>query len=34
MYEKYENLPYKTACTNGLPGDEHMVFEHAEDTKN
>jgi len=22
-----KNIPYKTACTNGLPDDEHMMFE-------
>ena len=22
-----KNIPYKTACTNGLPDDEHMLFE-------
>jgi len=25
MHEK--NLPQKTACTNGLPGDEHVMLE-------
>jgi hypothetical protein len=23
----HEKIPYKTACTNGLPDDEHMKFE-------
>ena len=23
-----KNIPYKTACTNVLPDDEHMVFEN------
>jgi hypothetical protein len=22
-----KNTTYKTACTNGLPDDEHMMFE-------
>jgi hypothetical protein len=22
-----KTIPYKTACTNGLPDDEHMMFE-------
>jgi len=22
-----KNIPLKTACTNGLPNDEHMMFE-------
>jgi hypothetical protein len=22
-----KNIPYKTACTNGLPDDEHMMFK-------
>ena len=22
-----KNIPYKTACTNDLPDDEHMMFE-------
>jgi len=22
-----KNIPYKTACTNGLPDVEHMMFE-------
>jgi len=22
-----ENIPHNTACTNGLPDDEHMIFE-------
>jgi len=22
-----KNIPYKTACTNDLPGDEHWMFE-------
>jgi len=22
-----KNIPYKTACTNVLPDDEHMMFE-------
>ena len=22
-----KNIPYKTACTNGLPDDEQMMFE-------
>jgi len=22
-----KNVPYYTACTNGLPDDEHMMFE-------
>jgi len=22
-----KNIPYNTACTNGLPDDEHVMFE-------
>jgi len=22
-----KNIPHKTACTNGLPDEEHMMFE-------
>jgi hypothetical protein len=22
-----KNIPYKTACRNGLPDDEHMMFQ-------
>jgi hypothetical protein len=28
-----ENIPYKTACTNGLPDDEHMMFETCKRRK-
>jgi len=27
-------IPYKTACANYLPDDEHMMFETAEGAKN
>jgi hypothetical protein len=33
-----KNIPYKTACTNGLPDDEHIMFKtcrrHEELNKN
>jgi hypothetical protein len=27
LHKSMKNIPYKTACKNGLPVDEHMVFE-------
>jgi hypothetical protein len=27
FHKHMKNVPYKTACTNGLPDDEHMMFE-------
>ena len=27
LHKCVKNIPYKTACRNGLPGDEHMMFE-------
>ena len=27
LHKCVKNIPYKTACTNGLPGDEHVMFE-------
>jgi hypothetical protein len=29
-----KNIPYTTACTNGFPDDEHMMFEACKDDKN
>jgi hypothetical protein len=29
-----KNIPYKTACTNGLPDDENVMFNTLEDAKN
>jgi len=26
LHKCMENIPYKTACTNGLPDDEHMMY--------
>jgi len=26
LHKCMENIPYKTAYTNGLPGDEHMMY--------
>ena len=27
LYKYMKNLPYETACTNGLPDYEHVMFE-------
>ena len=27
LHKCTKNIPYKTACTNDLPDDEHMMFE-------
>ena len=27
LHKSMKNIPYKTACTNGLPDDEHMMLE-------
>jgi hypothetical protein len=27
LHKCMKNIPYKTACTNGLPDDEHMIFK-------
>jgi hypothetical protein len=27
LHKCMKNIPYKTACTSGLPDDEHMMFE-------
>jgi hypothetical protein len=29
-----KNIAYKTACTNIVPDDEHVMFDTLEDTKN
>ena len=29
----WKNVPYKTACTNGLPDDEHVMFETCRSHK-
>ena len=34
LHECQKNIPYKTACTNGLPDDGQMMFEHLVDAKN
>jgi len=38
LYKCMKNMPYKTACTNGLPDDGHMMFEtcrrHEESKQN
>jgi len=33
LHKCMKNIPYKTACTNGLPDDEHMIFETLRDAK-
>jgi hypothetical protein len=27
LHKCMQNIPYKTACTNGLPDDKHTMFE-------
>jgi len=27
LHKCMKNIPYKTACLNGLPDDEHTIFE-------
>jgi hypothetical protein len=27
LTQAHEKVPQKTACTNGLPDDEHMMFD-------
>ena len=27
LHKCMKNIPLKTACTNGLPDDEHVIFE-------
>jgi len=34
LHEYMKNLPYKTARANGLPGDEHTMFQTCRTHQN